>query len=77
MHAMHKHRMEQLLRATDAGDWLTVTELFTENAVYELPGRAPVRGRKALLHYYTAHRNIAQGRHTIDGIIADGDYAVS
>ena len=74
---MLKDQMETLLRVIDSRDWPALRSLFAEDLVYELPGRPPVVGIDQLVHYYEAERNITDGRHDIEGILADGDHAMS
>ena len=74
---MLKDQMQRLLQVINTADWPALHSLFTEDLVYELPGRAPVIGLEQLVHYYEAERNIAEGRHDIEGILADGDHAMS
>ncbi|MDJ0926492.1 MAG: nuclear transport factor 2 family protein [Gammaproteobacteria bacterium] len=74
---MLKDHMARLLQVIDARDWPALRSLFTADLVYELPGRPPVIGIEQLMHYYEAERNIADGRHEIEGTLADGDHAMS
>lgn len=56
----------------DAGDVEGVVACFAEEAVYHRPGYAPMVGRAALATFYGGERVIADGRHEIDDLLADG-----
>jgi ketosteroid isomerase-like protein len=49
--------------------------LFTADAVYQRPGYAQMRGRAALTQFYGKDRVIAEGRHTLEAILVDGNRA--
>ena len=49
--------------------------LFTEDAVYRRPGYEVIRGREALAHFYGGERVIAEGRHTLEEVLVDGEHA--
>lgn len=59
---VHKTTMQQLLTAIDEEDWTTLE---------------PLCDLEQLLHYYRVERQIVDGRHRVDGIIADGAHAMS
>lgn len=74
---VHKTTMQQLLTAIDEEDWTTLESLFAPRVRYEVPGREPLCDLEQLLHYYRVERQIVDGRHRVDGIIADGAHAMS
>ncbi len=69
--------MRAMLAAIDAADWDTLARLLHPSTVYVAPGGARFEGRGSVLDYYRAVRGIASGRHTIDGLLAEDDRAVS
>lgn len=74
---MIKAQMLQLIKVIDAEDWDVLDTLFAPDLIYEVPGREPIRGIEALQHYYRVERAVSEGRHDIEGVLADGEYAVS
>ena len=69
--------MRAMLSAIDAEDWDTLARLLHPQALYVAPGGARFEGRGSVLDYYRAVRGIAAGRHTIEGLLAEADHAVS
>lgn len=52
-----------------------VVALFASTAVYRRPGYEPLVGSAELLAFYGGVRVIAEGHHTIDAVLVDGDQA--
>ena len=59
----------KLFDALDKNDLTGILALFTDDAVYERPGKPIIRGRDALVHFYEHERVVAAGKHTIEEII--------
>lgn len=64
-------------KAVDADDVPGLLLLFAEDAEYHRPGYAPLLGREALRRFYTDERVIAEGHHTVYGLVeSPGEIAV-
>jgi ketosteroid isomerase-like protein len=63
--------------AVDANDVAGLLRAFHDDAVYERPGYAAIEGMAALRHFYEQVRVIAGGKHTVEGIIVQGDRAAA
>ena len=74
---MIKAQMLQLIKVIDEENWDALDTLFTPDLTYEVPGREPIKGMEALQRYYRVERALSEGRHDIEGVLADGEYAVS
>src|SRR5438105_638319 len=71
----HKTLIEELFRAVDTSDYAALMAIFHPAIVYERPGYAPCSGLDQLMHFYKDVRVIGSGKHIIEKIVADGDYA--
>lgn len=58
----------------DAGDVAGVLDCFTDDAVYHRPGYDPMVGRESLAAFYGGDRVIADGRHSLDALLVDGNH---
>lgn len=70
-----EERVRHYYPTVDSGDAEAVAALFAEDAVYARPGYQPLRGRAAILAFYTGDRVIAEGRHTVDRVLVAGGRA--
>jgi steroid delta-isomerase len=62
-------------RTVDTLGAAATVALFTEDAVYRRPGYEVIRGRAALAHFYGEERVIAEGRHTVEEVVVNGEHA--
>ncbi|MCP2170063.1 nuclear transport factor 2 family protein [Goodfellowiella coeruleoviolacea] len=71
--ASAKENVHRYYRLVDEGNHSGLLGLFAEDAVYERPGYQPLVGRAALRDFYSGERVIADGRHTVRTLVAEGD----
>jgi len=57
----------------DAGDVPNLVLLFDAECTYMRPGYPPLHGRTALQDFYMNTRVIAEGHHTVEGSVYEGD----
>ncbi|MEV5161088.1 nuclear transport factor 2 family protein [Streptomyces sp. NPDC053728] len=58
-------RVHRYYALVDDGDVPGVVRLFSDRAVYERPGYAPIVGREGLDAFYRGQRVIDRGSHTV------------
>jgi ketosteroid isomerase-like protein len=68
----YRSTLERMFEAVDARDWSAVARCYLDDCVYDRPGFPTVRGRPALLEFYTTARPIESGLHQIDLVIQEG-----
>jgi uncharacterized protein len=61
----------------DAEDWDGLAGLLHPDVVYERPGYPALAGRDRVLHFYRAERQVAAGRHEVEGTLAGGGAAAA
>jgi hypothetical protein len=72
-----KDKLGSYYRLVDAADYPAMLELFHPQIVYERFGHPTIVGAEALRAFYLNDRQIDGGTHTIDVIVADGEWAVA
>ncbi|MDX2007685.1 MAG: nuclear transport factor 2 family protein [Meiothermus sp.] len=72
-----KHVVMQYFHAIDAGDLDTALAQFSQDSVYERPGYPPLEGIDQIRNFYQSVRVIRRGRHTLEGLLVEGDQAVT
>lgn len=73
----HEARVRELFARIDDCDWEGLAELFDAEAVYERPGYAPLVGLPRLVQFYRRERQVASGKHELEGVVVDNDAAAS
>lgn len=63
---------EHYYALVDDNDVAGLLDLFAPDAVYHRPGYSPLIGRTELEQFYSADRVIAEGKHSLHSIVADG-----
>jgi len=63
---------EHYYELVDDNDVVGLLGLFAQDAVYHRPGYPPLVGRTELERFYSADRVIAEGKHSLHSIVADG-----
>lgn len=71
-----RHWFEDLFRAIDTATWNDLPQFFHADVVYERPGYPPIEGIDALLTFYRFTRIVAEGKHSLDGGLGEGDSAI-
>lgn len=64
-----------LFQAVDSNDWNAMTQIFHANITYERPGYEPFVGRERVLQFYSQERVIASGKHHLEQVVFDQDWA--
>lgn len=70
-----RDRVLAYYRAVDSGDNEALLAMFHPDAVYHRGGYPAIEGAKALRDFYENVRIIAEGEHTLDSVIAEGNQA--
>ncbi|MEU3994120.1 nuclear transport factor 2 family protein [Streptomyces platensis] len=61
----------------DSGSYDALFEMFDEDVVYERAGTRSITGKKEFQAFYMKDRRIAEGRHSVTTVVADGDWVVA
>ena len=72
-----RSRLERYYRLVDAGAYEEMLSLFHPEIVYERDGHPTITGADGMRSFYLGDRKIASGRHIVEVIIADEDWAVA
>lgn len=75
MTAQIREAVLRYYETVDTGGPQDVVALFSATAVYRRPGYPPMVGSDELLAFYGGGRVIAEGHHTIETALVDGDRA--
>ena len=67
--------VEQDAEAVRRSDWVTVADLFTEDAIRFPPHQAPIRGRQAIRAWLMTFPTVEQFAITADEILGCDDFA--
>ncbi|MEU9030712.1 nuclear transport factor 2 family protein [Streptomyces sp. NPDC048383] len=59
------HLVFRLFQVIDSRSWAELGEVFTEDALYERPGYAPLEGLERIRHFYEHERIIVAGAHEV------------
>jgi steroid delta-isomerase len=57
----------------DAAEMSSMADLYDPDTVYRRPGYPVFHGREEVLRFYTEIRQIRDGRHALDTVVASGD----
>jgi steroid Delta-isomerase len=69
----HEEAVRRYYRLVDAGELEEMFGLFTDDVVYRRPGYDAIEGIDEFRAFYGSQRVIADGRHSVRSLVADGD----
>lgn len=70
----HRDLIERYYALVDAGQTEEMLRLFHDDIVYQRGRDVVLRGKEALTRFYEHDRIIADGRHELECVAADGDW---
>ncbi|MDQ1749789.1 MAG: hypothetical protein QOE71_845 [Pseudonocardiales bacterium] len=73
----HRELIEFYFDRVDNHDVDALMTVFHEEIVYHRPGYEPLRGAARMRQFYQDERVIDVGRHSVDRVLLDGDYAAA
>jgi ketosteroid isomerase-like protein len=70
----HRHVARRYYELIDSSRFSEAAALFHDEVIYERQGTPTIHGREALLHFYQHDRVIAEGKHQLEQVLAEGNW---
>ena len=77
MNVDHRASLESYFRLVDERNWDDLFALFHPEVVYRRGGTPVIRGIEEFKEFYLSSRQIESGRHEVDLMLSDGDWAAT
>jgi amino acid adenylation domain-containing protein len=70
----HQHVARRYYELIDSSRFSEAAALFHDEVIYERQGTPTIHGREDLLHFYQHDRVIAEGKHQLEQVLAEGNW---